>query len=81
MPESVRSSVRTGIILLDVTRVVEELVYNSLDAGASKVYSLIVYHIILFYGESWCFVFSLEGNVKVLLLIINVNLISSSGIY
>ncbi|XP_022158273.1 DNA mismatch repair protein MLH3 isoform X5 [Momordica charantia] len=37
LPESVRSSVRTGIILLDVTRVVEELVYNSLDAGASKI--------------------------------------------
>ena len=37
MPEAVRSSVRSGIILFDLTRVVEELVFNSLDAGASKV--------------------------------------------
>ncbi|XP_038903643.1 DNA mismatch repair protein MLH3 isoform X2 [Benincasa hispida] len=37
LPKSVRSSVRAGIILYDVTKVVEELVYNSLDAGASKI--------------------------------------------
>lgn len=37
LPEAVRSSVRSGIILFDLTRVVEELVFNSLDAGASKV--------------------------------------------
>lgn len=37
MPEAVRSSVRSGIILFDITRVVEELVFNSLDSGASKV--------------------------------------------
>ncbi|KAK7816296.1 dna mismatch repair protein mlh3 [Quercus suber] len=37
LPEAVRSSVRSGIILFDITRVVEELVFNSLDAGATKV--------------------------------------------
>jgi DNA mismatch repair protein MLH3 len=37
LPEAVRSSVRSGIILFDLTRVVEELVFNSLDAGATKV--------------------------------------------
>ncbi|KAF3440251.1 hypothetical protein FNV43_RR18535 [Rhamnella rubrinervis] len=36
LPEAVRSSVRSGIILFDLTRVVEELIFNSLDAGASK---------------------------------------------
>ncbi|CAH1437119.1 unnamed protein product [Lactuca virosa] len=37
LPESVRNSLRSGIILSDLTRVVEELVFNSLDAGATKV--------------------------------------------
>ncbi|XP_048334561.2 DNA mismatch repair protein MLH3 [Ziziphus jujuba] len=37
LPEAVRSSVRSGIVLFDLTRVVEELIYNCLDAGASKV--------------------------------------------
>lgn len=37
LPESVGSSVRSGIILFDITRVVEELIFNSLDASASKV--------------------------------------------
>ncbi|XP_024976995.1 DNA mismatch repair protein MLH3 isoform X2 [Cynara cardunculus var. scolymus] len=37
LPESVRSSMRSGIILFDLTRVVEELVFNSLDADATKV--------------------------------------------
>uniref|UniRef100_A0A0A0L1I8 MutL C-terminal dimerisation domain-containing protein n=1 Tax=Cucumis sativus TaxID=3659 RepID=A0A0A0L1I8_CUCSA len=37
LPKSVRNSVRAGVILYDVTKVVEELVYNSLDAGASKI--------------------------------------------
>ncbi|KAL5538811.1 hypothetical protein UlMin_045599 [Ulmus minor] len=37
LPESIRSSVRSGIVIFDVTRVVEELIFNSLDAGASKV--------------------------------------------
>ncbi|XP_022971390.1 DNA mismatch repair protein MLH3 isoform X1 [Cucurbita maxima] len=37
LPKSVRSSVRAGVILYDATKVVEELVYNSLDAGASKI--------------------------------------------
>ena len=39
LPEAVRSSVRSGIFLFDTTRVVEELVFNSLDAGATKVLS------------------------------------------
>ncbi|XP_040370286.1 DNA mismatch repair protein MLH3 isoform X7 [Rosa chinensis] len=37
LPEAVRSSIRSGVILYDVARVVEELVFNSLDAGARKV--------------------------------------------
>ncbi|GKV30207.1 hypothetical protein SLEP1_g39048 [Rubroshorea leprosula] len=37
LPEAVRSTVRSGVILFDLTRVVEELIFNSLDAGASKV--------------------------------------------
>ncbi|KAI3722909.1 hypothetical protein L2E82_34103 [Cichorium intybus] len=37
LPESVRNSLRSGIILSDLTRVVEELVFNCLDAGATKV--------------------------------------------
>jgi DNA mismatch repair protein MLH3 len=28
---------RSGILVFDLTRVVEELVFNSLDAGAKKV--------------------------------------------
>lgn len=52
LPKSVRSSVRAGIILYDVTKVVEELVYNSLDAGASKVWRLIIHCMILFYAKT-----------------------------
>ncbi|KAL6959813.1 hypothetical protein U1Q18_039969 [Sarracenia purpurea var. burkii] len=37
LPQAVYSSVRSGIILFDLTRVVEELVFNSLDAGATKI--------------------------------------------
>ncbi|KAM7529497.1 hypothetical protein LguiB_032907 [Lonicera macranthoides] len=37
LPEALRSSVRSGIILFDLTKVVEELIFNSLDAGATKV--------------------------------------------
>lgn len=44
LPESVRSSMRSGVILYDLTRVVEELVFNSLDAGATKVYILLEIH-------------------------------------
>ncbi|XP_057958791.1 DNA mismatch repair protein MLH3 isoform X2 [Malania oleifera] len=36
LPETVYSSLRSSIILSDLTRVVEELVFNSLDAGARK---------------------------------------------
>lgn len=38
LPEAVHSSVRSGIILFDLARVVEELIFNSLDAGATKVH-------------------------------------------
>ena len=37
LPETVKSSVRSGVLVYDFTRVVEELIYNSLDAGATKV--------------------------------------------
>ncbi|WCJ32829.1 DNA mismatch repair protein MLH3 [Euphorbia peplus] len=37
LPQSIRNSMRSGAILFDLTRVVEELVLNSLDAGATKV--------------------------------------------
>ncbi|XP_024005255.1 DNA mismatch repair protein MLH3 [Eutrema salsugineum] len=37
LPEGVRHSMRSGIIMFDMARVVEELVFNSLDAGATKV--------------------------------------------
>ncbi|KAF5453802.1 hypothetical protein F2P56_023521 [Juglans regia] len=37
LPGAVRSSMRSGVILFDLPRVVEELVFNSLDAGATKV--------------------------------------------
>ncbi|KAK7252629.1 hypothetical protein RIF29_36714 [Crotalaria pallida] len=37
LPERVRSSVRSGIFLFDSTRVVEELLFNSLDAKPTKV--------------------------------------------
>lgn len=40
LPEAVRSSIRSGISLFDLTRIVEELVYNSLDARATKVLSI-----------------------------------------
>ncbi|KAE9596818.1 putative DNA mismatch repair protein Mlh3 [Lupinus albus] len=38
LPKSLRSSVRSGIFFFDSTRVVEELVFNSLDARATKVF-------------------------------------------
>ncbi|XP_010548206.1 PREDICTED: DNA mismatch repair protein MLH3 [Tarenaya hassleriana] len=37
LPEHVRHSVRSGVIMFDMTKVVEELVFNSLDAGATKI--------------------------------------------
>ncbi|KAG6775612.1 hypothetical protein POTOM_019090 [Populus tomentosa] len=37
LPVSARSTMRSGILVFDLTRVVEELVFNSLDAGAKKV--------------------------------------------
>lgn len=37
MPEAMRSSVRSATILFDMPRVVEELIFNSLDAGATKI--------------------------------------------
>ncbi|KDO71495.1 hypothetical protein CISIN_1g0005861mg, partial [Citrus sinensis] len=38
LPEAVRNTVRSGTVLFDLTRVVEELVFNSVDAGATKVF-------------------------------------------
>lgn len=37
LPESVHSSMRSGVVICDLTRIVEELVLNSIDAGATKV--------------------------------------------
>ncbi|TYH29279.1 hypothetical protein ES288_A02G211500v1 [Gossypium darwinii] len=37
LPDAVRSTVRSATILFDLTRVVEELIFNSLDAAATKV--------------------------------------------
>ncbi|PIA46727.1 hypothetical protein AQUCO_01500339v1 [Aquilegia coerulea] len=37
LPKAVYSSLRSSVILFDLTRVVEELIYNSVDAGATKV--------------------------------------------
>ncbi|KAF6154355.1 hypothetical protein GIB67_026811 [Kingdonia uniflora] len=37
LPDAVHSSLRSGVNLFDLTRVVEELVFNSIDAGASKI--------------------------------------------
>ncbi|PON82743.1 DNA mismatch repair protein [Trema orientale] len=48
MAYGVGSSVRSGVILFDITRVVEELVFNSLDAAASKIS--------VFIGVGTCFV-------------------------
>ncbi|XP_019054912.1 PREDICTED: DNA mismatch repair protein MLH3 isoform X2 [Nelumbo nucifera] len=37
LPKGVHSSLRSSVILFDLTRVVEELIFNSLDAGATKI--------------------------------------------
>ncbi|GFZ09462.1 MUTL protein homolog 3 [Actinidia rufa] len=37
LSKAVHSSVRSGVVLFDLTRVVEELIFNSLDAGATKI--------------------------------------------
>jgi len=37
LSETVHSAVRSGFIISGLTTVVEELIYNSLDAGATKV--------------------------------------------
>ncbi|KAL5201189.1 hypothetical protein ABZP36_035543 [Zizania latifolia] len=37
LPKTVHSSLRSSIILFDLSRIVEELVYNSIDANASKI--------------------------------------------
>lgn len=37
LPKSVHISLRSSIVLFDLSRVVEELVYNSIDANASKI--------------------------------------------
>lgn len=40
LPDSVHSIVRSSVILFDLPRVVEELIYNSIDSGSTKVLSL-----------------------------------------
>ncbi|XP_073029392.1 DNA mismatch repair protein MLH3 isoform X2 [Primulina eburnea] len=37
LPEAVHSSMRSGVVICDLTRIVEELVLNSIDAGATEV--------------------------------------------
>ncbi|KAG0544770.1 hypothetical protein BDA96_02G305200 [Sorghum bicolor] len=37
LPKSVHSSLRSSVILSDLPRVIEELIYNSIDANASKI--------------------------------------------
>ncbi|KZV47150.1 hypothetical protein F511_16992 [Dorcoceras hygrometricum] len=37
LPEGVQCSMRSGIVICDFTRIVEELVLNSIDAGATEV--------------------------------------------
>lgn len=37
LPRAVHSKLRSSVVLFDLPRVVEELIYNSLDAGATKV--------------------------------------------
>lgn len=37
LPEAIHSSVRSGVVICDLSRIVEELVFNSLDARATKV--------------------------------------------
>ncbi|XP_049932102.1 DNA mismatch repair protein MLH3 isoform X2 [Nymphaea colorata] len=37
LPRSVYSSLQSGVYLFDLTRIVEELIYNSIDAGSTKV--------------------------------------------
>ncbi|OVA00634.1 DNA mismatch repair protein [Macleaya cordata] len=37
LPKAVHSSLRSSVVLFDLTRVVEELIFNSIDAAATKV--------------------------------------------
>ncbi|XAR73676.1 hypothetical protein NMG60_11007728 [Bertholletia excelsa] len=37
LPKAVHGSVRSGIVVFDLARVVEELIFNSIDAGATKI--------------------------------------------
>jgi len=37
LPKSVHSSLCSSVILSDLPRVIEELIYNSIDANASKI--------------------------------------------
>ena len=47
LSETVLSAVRSGFIISSLATVVEELIYNSLDAGARKVYFLPPYRLLL----------------------------------
>ncbi|KAL3629906.1 hypothetical protein CASFOL_026218 [Castilleja foliolosa] len=37
LPEVIHNSVRSGVLICDLTRIIEELIFNSLDAGSTKV--------------------------------------------
>ncbi|XWS33960.1 hypothetical protein CRYUN_Cryun22dG0127500 [Craigia yunnanensis] len=59
LPEAVRSTVRSAIILYDLIRVVEELIFNSLDAAASKVSVFVsvgssYVKDLVYLGMDWC---------------------------
>ena len=48
LPRSVHGPLRSSIVLFDLPKVVEELIYNSIDAGATKVMTSIDLLIVLF---------------------------------
>ncbi|XP_058187200.1 DNA mismatch repair protein MLH3 isoform X1 [Rhododendron vialii] len=62
LPEAVHSSVRSGIILFDFARVVEELIFNSLDAGATKIF---VFQISVAVGVGTCYVKVVDNGVGI----------------
>ncbi|KAG5529979.1 hypothetical protein RHGRI_030372 [Rhododendron griersonianum] len=62
LPEAVHSSVRSGIILFDFARVVEELIFNSLDAGATKIF---VFQISVAVGVGTCYIKVVDNGVGI----------------
>lgn len=61
LPVSVHSSLRASVFLFDITRVVEELVLNSLDAGATEVMMPVAY--IYEYSSISCILWSTKNNI------------------